>query len=214
MEFAKSKERLIHNDVVLREFWKYRYILNEKWHNPSVVIRIISWVNKIILIMVLIISSFYIWNFPILGKYIFYSFFLVFNPIIVIVLANLYSELVRNIKGNSISKEVSNKTIRVEYEIYSKYFSEVRFKPVIPIIFLAAVKFICLMVICVREQKWGRLFSNEYFRLWELDYNGSIFHYIALMGLILVYINLLYFRTMHFKLSVELWRQLYSNDKI
>jgi len=196
----------INKDVVFREFYTHRYILIKSWHNPSWSTKIIRIINRIVLAILVLTMTFYIWDKHISGENIILSLFLIFNPLLLIIIIKLLSEITKETIDLSKNGTLGNSAKRVEYNVYKEYLKTIGENRWFPSIILMFLFFICLLSLIMSQYKWS-LNQLEFF--WKLDKVNCVYAFISIFGILLIILNVCFFTTLHFRIDNTLRSKIY-----
>lgn len=184
------------------EYCDYKFIKEEKWHNPSRMAKFVRTINKIVLMLILMLLLIYIWDSYVSGKSVILSICIIFNPLFLIIGINLLNEISKNIE---VASE-DTMGIKVEEDVYIEYIRHIRDSKWIPIATIIFLLFICLLTLDV---SMGKFEFDELRHLWINHEDNCFFALLAISGIIMAFINAFFFKTLHYKLDYKLWRKIY-----
>ncbi len=191
------------NGDKIAEYYYFKFIKEEKWHNPTRLVKVLRIINYVILSFLFVIMMIYFWNEYILGKYVLLALFLTFNPLLWICISHMLNEISKDIE--SVSE--SNSGIKVEETTYDKYLSEIKENKWISIVMLTLILFICTLVFATIYEKVSELIDiGMFFRLFN---EKCLFYLISIFGGVYIIVNLFFLKTLHFSLSNKLRNSIY-----
>lgn len=185
------------------EHYECKFIKEEKWHDPPRMTKFLRIINRTILILTTLLLNIYIWDEYMSGQSVILSLFITLNPFFLIAGVSSLSEISTNIVG----KSEDSLLIKVEEGVYKEYLNHVKDSRWIPSILLVFLFFVCLLAIGVSLRKFE---FAEFQHFWITHGENCLFAALAIFGIIMTFINALFFKTLHLRLDNKLWRKIYN----
>lgn len=179
----------------------YEYIFEEKWHHPSRRMRFLRVLNRVFIGITLILTLRYLWQEQLYGKDVFIA--LAGVAVGFIFVACYLSHITEDYKYCNGSCKGA---IRIEINLYEKYIGFVKNSVYLPCVINALIAFACLLVIFATDEK-RQIGYRLFFKFYPDD---AIFYFIALFGIILSILNIIYIRPLFFRLDNELIKDIYN----